>query len=167
MSHGPFQEPFTGQKPFSKRPDPPRARDGPGLATCSVPSTSAALKRGVNVCQRQFVNEVLRPLVTEFVRNFGREGATPIQRGPDASLFGRVQAVKLIKHDALRHLMTKLTNAHGLLRCRSEISPGKWPWVETDLPSGRPTMTRHHAKNESRQHRLGNSERASFFLNSG
>jgi hypothetical protein len=35
MSHGPFQEPFTGQKPFSKRPDPPRARDGPGLATCT------------------------------------------------------------------------------------------------------------------------------------
>src|SRR5262245_7652042 len=27
MSHGPFQEPFTGQKPFSKRPDPPRARE--------------------------------------------------------------------------------------------------------------------------------------------
>jgi hypothetical protein len=35
MSHGPFQEPFTGQKPFGKRPDPPRARDGPGLATCT------------------------------------------------------------------------------------------------------------------------------------
>ena len=35
MSHGPFQEPFTGQKPFSKRPDPQRACDGPGLATCT------------------------------------------------------------------------------------------------------------------------------------
>jgi hypothetical protein len=33
QSHGSFQEPFTGQKPFSKRPDPPRARDG--LATCT------------------------------------------------------------------------------------------------------------------------------------
>src|SRR5262249_691457 len=54
----------------------------------------SALKRGVNVCQRQLVNELLGPLVTEFVRNFGREGATPIQRGPNASLFGRVQAVK-------------------------------------------------------------------------
>jgi hypothetical protein len=28
------QEPFTGQKPFSKRPDPPRARDGAGLVIC-------------------------------------------------------------------------------------------------------------------------------------
>jgi hypothetical protein len=41
----------------------------------------SALKGGVNVCQRQ-LNEVLGFLVTEFVRNFGREGATPIQRGP-------------------------------------------------------------------------------------
>jgi hypothetical protein len=60
----------------------------------------SALKRGVNVCQREFVNEVLGPLVTEFVGNFGREGATPIQLGPNASLFGRVQAVKLIRHSA-------------------------------------------------------------------
>src|SRR5215813_9444216 len=67
----------------------------------------SALKRGVNVCQRQLVNEVLRPLVTEFVRNFSREGATPIQLGPNASLFGRIQVVKLIRHNALRHLMTK------------------------------------------------------------
>src|SRR5262249_56648814 len=57
-----------------------------------------ALKEGVNVCQRQLVNEVLRPLVTEFVRNFGREDATPYQRGFDASLLGRVQAIKLISH---------------------------------------------------------------------
>jgi hypothetical protein len=62
----------------------------------------SALKGGVNVCQRQLVNEVLGPLVTEFVRNFGREGATPIQRGPNASLLGRVQAVKLIRHNAAR-----------------------------------------------------------------
>jgi hypothetical protein len=33
---------------------------------------------GVKVCQRQLVNEVLGPLVTEFARNLGREGATPI-----------------------------------------------------------------------------------------
>jgi hypothetical protein len=57
----------------------------------------SALKRGVNVCQRQ-LNEVLGFLVTEFVRNFGREGATPIQRGPNASLFGRVQAIKLRRY---------------------------------------------------------------------
>ena len=37
------------------------------------------LKRVVNVCQREFVNEVLGLLVTEFVRNFGRENARPIQ----------------------------------------------------------------------------------------
>src|SRR5262249_49475291 len=41
----------------------------------------SALKGGVNVCQRQLVNEVLGPLVTQFVRNFGREHATPYQRG--------------------------------------------------------------------------------------
>src|SRR6266481_1198486 len=64
----------------------------------------SALKGGVNVCQRQLVNEVLGPLVTEFVRNFGREGATPIQRGSNASLLGRVQAIRLIRHSALRHL---------------------------------------------------------------
>jgi hypothetical protein len=59
---------------------------------------SSVLKRGMNVCQRQFVNEVLALLVTEFVRNFGGEGATPIQRGSNASLLGRVQAVKFIRH---------------------------------------------------------------------
>src|SRR5215471_10580049 len=66
---------------------------------------ASALKGGVNVCQRQLVNEVLGPLVTEFVCNFGREGATPIQHGPNASLLGRVQAVKLIRHNSLRHLI--------------------------------------------------------------
>src|SRR6516164_3130372 len=58
----------------------------------------SALKGGVNVCQRQLVNEVLGPLVTEFVPNFGREGATPIQRGSNAGLLHRVQAIKLIRH---------------------------------------------------------------------
>src|SRR5262249_16585971 len=73
------------------------------FATSSPPSRSArallhpaehigsALKRGVNVCQRQTVNEVFGPLVTKFVRNFGREGATPIQRGS--------QAIKFIRHN--------------------------------------------------------------------
>ena len=50
----------------------------------------SALKRGANVCQRQLVNEVLGPLVTEFVRNFGRENATPSQRDSNVSLLGRV-----------------------------------------------------------------------------
>jgi hypothetical protein len=67
---------------------------------------SSALKWGVNVCQRQLVNEVFGPLVTEFVRNFGREDATPIQLGSNASLLGRVQAVKHIRHNALGHFMT-------------------------------------------------------------
>src|SRR5499427_1156810 len=58
----------------------------------------SALKGGVNVCQRQLVNEVLGPLVTEVVRNFGREDATPYQRSSNASLLGRVQALKLIRH---------------------------------------------------------------------
>src|SRR6266487_1146367 len=44
----------------------------------------SVLKGGVNVCQRQLVNEV--SLVTEFVRNFRREDATPIQRGLHGSL---------------------------------------------------------------------------------
>ena len=53
---------------------------------------------------RQLVNEVFGPLVTKFVRNFGCEGATPIQRGSNGSLLGRVKAVKLIRHNALRIL---------------------------------------------------------------
>ena len=52
----------------------------------------------MNVYKRQLVNEVLGPLVAEFVRNFGREGATPIQGGSNARLLGRVQAVKFIRH---------------------------------------------------------------------
>ena len=32
------------------------------------------------------------------VRNFGGEGARPIQCGSNASLLGRVQAVKFIRH---------------------------------------------------------------------
>src|SRR5262249_1172067 len=50
----------------------------------------SALKGSVNVCQRQLVHEVLGPLVTRVVRNFGRKGATSIQRGSNASLRGRV-----------------------------------------------------------------------------
>jgi len=90
----------------------PPANPSPREQVCSRPTVGFvedignALKGGVNVCQRQLANEVLGPLVTEFVRNFGREDATPYQRGSNASLLGRVQTVKLIKHNALRHLMT-------------------------------------------------------------
>jgi len=50
----------------------------------------SSLKGGVEVCERQHVNEVLGPLVTEFARDLGREAATPIQRGFNGSLLGRV-----------------------------------------------------------------------------
>jgi hypothetical protein len=65
------------------------------------------LKGGVKLCQRQLVNEMLGPLVTEFARNLGREAATLIQRGFNASPFGRVQALKLMRHNALRYLMAR------------------------------------------------------------
>ena len=69
---------------------------------------SSVLKRGEHVCQRQLVNEVLGPLITEFVRNFGREEATPYQRSSNASLL--VRSVKLIGHNferscAFSHLL--------------------------------------------------------------
>ena len=60
------------------------------------------LKGGVNVCQQQLVNELLGPLVTEFVRNFGREDATSYQRGSNGGLLGRIQAVKFIRHNTSR-----------------------------------------------------------------
>jgi len=61
----------------------------------------SALKRGVNVCQRQFVNEVLGPLVTEFIRNFGGEDATPIQHAfPTAAFSITSRLVKFVRHSA-------------------------------------------------------------------
>jgi hypothetical protein len=60
---------------------------------------ASALKRGVNVCQRQFVNEVIGPLVTEFIRNFGGEDATPIQHAfPTAAFSITSRPVKLVRH---------------------------------------------------------------------
>src|SRR5262249_39014440 len=99
------------------------------FATSSPPSRSAralhraedissALKASVNVYKRQLVNEMLGALVTEFVRNFGREGATPIQRGPNASLLGRVQAVKFIRHWCSPPSISILP-AGDTARCRS------------------------------------------------
>ena len=50
----------------------------------------SVLKGGVKLRQRRLVNEVLGLLVTEFVRNFSREDATPYQRGSNGSLLGRI-----------------------------------------------------------------------------
>jgi hypothetical protein len=42
---------------------------------------------------RDFVHEVLEPFVTEFIRNFGGEDATPIQHAfPTAPLLDHLQA---------------------------------------------------------------------------
>src|SRR5216684_1868480 len=89
----------------------------------------SALKGSANVCQRHFVTEVLGSLVTEFVGNFGREGATPIQRGSNSSLLGRVQVVKVIKHNALRlsqsrplGFIGRLLNAPGSNWCLANSS---------------------------------------------
>ena len=82
---------------FATSPPPSRSA---GALLHPAEDIGSALKAGVNVCQRQPVNEVFGPLVTKFVRNFGREGATPIQRGSNASLLDRVQAVELIRHNA-------------------------------------------------------------------
>jgi hypothetical protein len=71
----------------SKHPGPPSARcDGPGLvrALHRAEDIGSALKGGVNVCQRQLVNEVLGPLAIEFAYNLGREGTTPIGSMPAA-----------------------------------------------------------------------------------
>ena len=58
------------------------------------------LKRVVNVCQREFVNEVIGPLVTEFVCNFGREDARPSQHAFYGDLLDPMWAVNLVRHSA-------------------------------------------------------------------
>jgi len=73
----------------------------------------SVLKRGVNVCQRQLVNEVFGPLITEFVRNFGREDATPYERSSNASLLVRIWAVKLIRHSFERHALSPFARYPG------------------------------------------------------
>ncbi len=51
------------------------------LSTFLSEDIGSALKRGVKVCQRKFVNEVFGRLITQFALNLAREYATPIQRG--------------------------------------------------------------------------------------
>jgi hypothetical protein len=68
----------------------------------------SALKRGVNVCQRQFVNEVLGPLVAEFIRNFGGEDATPIQHAfPTVAFSITSRVVKLVRHGSRKMRQTR------------------------------------------------------------
>src|SRR5438874_1240893 len=82
-----------------RRPQLSAALTGARLRTLHrAEDIGSALKGGVNVCHRHLVNEVLGPFVTKFVRNFGCEGATPIQLGSNASLLGTIQVVKVIQH---------------------------------------------------------------------
>src|SRR5262249_48839806 len=84
----------------------------------------SVLKGGVNVCQRQVVNEVLGSLITEFVRNFGREDATPYQRSPHASLLVRIWAVKLIRHSFERHAPSPFARYPGGADGRRRVKAG-------------------------------------------
>src|SRR5215472_7596982 len=111
------------------------------FATSSPPSRAArafhraedigsALKRGVNVCQGQLVNEVFGPLVTKFVRNFGREDATPIQHAfPTAAFLITSRLVKLVRHSALAQASRaalEQTLAHvGALSTKSNVEAGR------------------------------------------
>jgi hypothetical protein len=72
---------------------------GSRLSASLSEGIGSALKGGAKVCQHQ--HEVLRLLVMEFALNFGRKGATPIQRGFQSGLLSRIQAVKLIRHSTL------------------------------------------------------------------
>src|SRR5262245_54717302 len=66
----------------------------------------SALKRGVNFWQRHILNEVLGPLVTEFIRKFGGEDATPIHHAfPTAAFSITSRLVKLVRHSAPPRLL--------------------------------------------------------------
>jgi len=58
------------------------------------------LKRVVNVRQRQRVNEVLGPRVTEFICNVGRENVRPIQHVFYGGLLDPMSAINLVRHSA-------------------------------------------------------------------
>jgi hypothetical protein len=60
------------------------------LSTFLSEDIGSALKRGVKVCQRKFVNEVFGRLATQFALNLAREHATPIQRGFHGGLLARI-----------------------------------------------------------------------------
>ena len=88
LSKGPHARESVGRQ---KSPHLSAALTAPRLRTLHrAEDIGNVLKGGVNVCQQQLVNELLGPLVTEFVRNFSREDATPYQRGSNGSLLGRI-----------------------------------------------------------------------------
>src|SRR5262249_4045921 len=107
-----------------------RSTMGPRLRTIHrAENIASALKRGVNVCQRQFVNEVLGPLVTKFIRNFGGEDATPIQHAfPTAAFLITSRLVKLVRHSALPQASSAALEqmlAHvGALSTKSNVEAG-------------------------------------------
>src|SRR5262249_23024597 len=84
----------------------------------------SALKRGVNVCQRQFINEVLGPLVTELIRNFSGEDATPIQHAFPTAAFS-IKLGKLVRHRR-RPPLAKINPDHvAALSTKSNVEPGR------------------------------------------
>jgi hypothetical protein len=136
-----FQTIFCRRRHQPRRP-PISHADSPSISVALRPlrlrtihraeNIASALKRGVNVCQRQFVNEVLGPLVTEFIRNFGGEDATPIQHAfPTAAFLITSRLVKLVSHSALPQAVLEQMLAHvGALSTNSNIGTGK------SLPAG-------------------------------
>ena len=87
----------------------------PGLATLAYGPSQP----------RQLINEVLGSLVTEFVRNFDREDATPYQRSSNASLLGRVQAIKLIRHRCSNFYPKAQIHKWLSKKCRSLSKKGR------------------------------------------
>ena len=85
------------------------------------------LKGGVKLRQRRLVNEVLGLLVTEFVRNFSREDATPYQRGSNSGLLSRIQAVKFVRHNTWRIFQSPhIGRASPVARTRSKVDQKFW-----------------------------------------
>jgi len=80
------------------------------------------LKGSVKLRQRRLVNEVLGLLVTEFVRNFSREDATPYQRGSNSGL----PAVKFIRHNTSRIFRAPTVRGSPVARIRFKGAGARW-----------------------------------------
>src|SRR5262245_53159313 len=136
--------PQDAQAAFCRRRHQPRRppishADSPSISVALRPlrlrtihraeNIASALKRGVNVCQRQFVNEVLGPLVTKFIRTFGGEDATPIQPFPTAAFLITSRLVKLVRHSPLpqasRAALEQMLAHVGALSTKSNVEAGR------------------------------------------